>query len=127
MGAYDPYEHAGDLAVRVIHRKLTTGTGLWAPDINTVFIQERLHRVHERSALAHELGHVDLGHRDDRPKHAVAADRYAANNLVDPNHLVDLMRWSPDMARWAFPPDASASTGTSTAPTSPPPSQRAPN
>jgi hypothetical protein len=101
MGAYDPYEHAGELGVRVIHRKLTTGTGLWAPDLGVVFIQERLRRVHDLSALAHELGHVDLGHRDDRPKHEVMADRYAANNMVDPEHLVDLMRWSPDPSRWA--------------------------
>jgi hypothetical protein len=103
MGAYDPYEHAGKLGVRVIRRKLTTGTGPWAPDINTVFIQERMHRVHERSALAHELGH-----RDDRPKHEVAADRYAANNMVDPEHLVDLTRWSPDMSRWAHEMGVSA-------------------
>jgi hypothetical protein len=76
----------------VIHGKLTTGTGPRAPDINIVFIQERVHRVHERSALAYELGHVDLGQRDDRPKHEVAAHRYADNKMVDPEHLVDLMR-----------------------------------
>jgi hypothetical protein len=101
MGAYDPYEHAAALGVRVIHRKLTTGTGLWVPDLNTVFIQERLRSVHDRSALAHELGHVDLAHRDDRPKHEVMADRYAAEHMVDPDRLVDLMRWSPDPSRWA--------------------------
>jgi len=101
MGAYDPYEHAAELGVRVIHRELTAGTGLWVPDLNTVFIQERMRVVHDRSTLAHELGHVDLGHRDDRPKHEVMADRYAADHMVDPEHLVDLMRWSPDPSRWA--------------------------
>jgi len=57
--------------------------------------------VHDRSALAHELGHDDRGHRNDRPKHEVMADRYAAERMVDPELLVDLMRWSPDMSRWA--------------------------
>jgi hypothetical protein len=80
---------------------LRSGTGLWVPDLNTVFIQERLRSVHDRSALAHELGHVDLAHRDDRPKHEVMADRYAAEHMVDPDRLVDLMRWSPDPSRWA--------------------------
>jgi hypothetical protein len=102
MGAYDPYEHAAQLGVRVIHRKLTTGTGLWLPDHNIVFIQEHLRVVHDRSALAHELGHSELGHRDDRPKHEVMADRYAAENMVDPEQLLDLMRWSPDPSRWSI-------------------------
>jgi len=43
---------------------------------------------------------VDLGHRDDRPKHEVMVERDAANHMVDPVHLVDLMRWSPDPSRW---------------------------
>lgn len=85
----------------MVHRRLTTGTGLWVPDIGVVFIQERLRAVADRSSLAHELGHVDLGHRDDRPKHEVMADRYAAENMIDPTLLVDMMRWSPDPARWA--------------------------
>jgi len=101
MGAYDPYEHAAALGVRVIHRPLTTGTGLWVPDHRVVFIQERMHAVHDRSTLAHELGHADLGHRDSRPKHEVMADRYAAENMVDPDELLDLMKWSPDPSRWA--------------------------
>lgn len=101
MGEYDPYQHAEQLGVRVVHRRLTTGTGLWVPDLGTIFIQDGMRVVHDRSALAHELGHADLGHRDDRPKHEVMADRYAAENMVDPVQLVDLMAWTPDASRWA--------------------------
>lgn len=42
-----------------------------------------------------KLGPVDPGHRDDRPKHEVMADRYAAERMVDLSYLVDLMRVSP--------------------------------
>ncbi|WIE54199.1 ImmA/IrrE family metallo-endopeptidase [Curtobacterium sp. MCBD17_003] len=99
---YDPYDHADALGLRVVHRRLTTGTGLWVPDWKVIFIQERLRRVHDRSALAHELGHACLGHRDDRPKHEVMADRFAAENMINRDELVDLMKWSPDPSRWSL-------------------------
>jgi hypothetical protein len=102
LGTYDPYEHAASLGIRVVHRRLTTGTGLWVPDLRVIFIQDRLRTVHDRSTLAHEIGHADLGHRDDRPKHEVMADRYAADHMIDADELVDLMKWTPDPSRWAL-------------------------
>lgn len=107
MSNYDPYAHAEDLGIRVIRRRLTTGTGLWVPDQSVIFVQERLRRVHERSTLAHELGHACLGHRDDRPKHEVQADRFAAERLIDHDKLIDLMQWTPDPSRWALEMDVS--------------------
>jgi hypothetical protein len=56
----------------------------------------------DEAALAHELGHVDLDHRDDRPKHEVMADGYAAEHMIDPDRLVDLMCRSSDPSRWAL-------------------------
>jgi Zn-dependent peptidase ImmA (M78 family) len=107
LSTYDPYAHAEALGIRVIHRRLTSGTGLWVPDHRVIFIQERMRRVHDRSTLAHELGHACLGHRDDRPKHEVQADRFAAERLVDGERLVDLMRGTPDPSRWSTEMDVS--------------------
>ncbi|MEG8035057.1 ImmA/IrrE family metallo-endopeptidase [Sphingomonas sp. LR61] len=107
LNDYDPYAHAEMLGIRVIHRRLTTGTGLWVPDHRVIFVQDRLRRVHDRSTLAHEIGHAALGHRDDRPKHEVQADRFAAERMIDRERLVDLMQWSPDPSRWATEMDVS--------------------
>lgn len=98
---YDPHDHAERLGIKVVYRKLTTGNGLWVPDLSAIFLQPRMRVVHERSVLAHELGHACLGHRDDRPKHELAADRFAARHLVDPDHLADVHRISTDPNVWA--------------------------
>jgi Zn-dependent peptidase ImmA (M78 family) len=63
-----------------------------------IILQPRMKVIQERSVLAHELGHVELGHRDDRPKHEVLADRFAAENLVDPDRLLELIDWAPNTA-----------------------------
>lgn len=107
MKQYDPEEHAEELGIRVLRRRLTTGTGLWIPEQRIIFLQDRMRRVHDRSTLAHELGHACLGHHDDRRKHEVQADRFAAENMIDREQLVDLMRWSPDPSRWALELDVS--------------------
>lgn len=57
--------------------------------------------VHDRSALAHEIGHATLGHRDDRPKHEVMADRFASNNMIDLTECIELMKWTPDYYKLA--------------------------
>jgi len=96
---YDPFDHAHALGIQVIVRPIRTANELWLPDHKTIVLRDGLRHVHQRTALAHGIGHADLGHRDDRPKHEVQADRYAAENLIDYDELVDLMRWTPDPAR----------------------------
>src|SRR5438552_2542074 len=98
-GTYDPFEHAEVLGVDVIYSRLRASNGLWIPDYRTIVLQPRMKAIQERSVLAHELGHVDLGHRDDRPKHEVLADRYAAEHMVDPALFTELVAWTPDAAR----------------------------
>lgn len=44
----------------------------------------------DRCVLAHGLGHAILGHEDDRPKHELLADRWAADQLIDPRELAAL-------------------------------------
>lgn len=97
--AYDPYQHADDLGIQVIHRTLRTGHELWLPEMHTLIVSSRLRSVHRRNALAHGVAHAALAHHDDRPKHEHQADRYAAHNLIDPDELEDLYKWCPDEKR----------------------------
>lgn len=85
----------------MLHSPIRTANGLWIPDHNVIVIRSKLRAVHDRAALAHEIGHAVLGHRDDRPKHEIQADRYAAVNLVDEEQALALCAWTQDPARIA--------------------------
>lgn len=98
---YDPYEHAERLGIEVIHRPIRTANGRWFPDHNLIVIRSGMKAAWDRSTLAHELGHASYGHCDDRPKHEVQADRFAADNLIEFDELTELMKWTPDSARLA--------------------------
>lgn len=91
---YDPWAHAEQLGLEVVVRPLRTSHGLWLPDINTIVVHSRIRAAAQRNVLAHEIGHADLGHRDDRPKHERQADVYAARNLICPDELEDLYKWA---------------------------------
>ncbi|MEW2010328.1 ImmA/IrrE family metallo-endopeptidase [Microbacterium sp. NPDC078814] len=80
-------------------RPLRTGHELWLPEYNTLIVNSRIRAVHQRSALAHGVGHAAHGHEDDRPKHEKQADKFAAQNLIDPDELADLYKWCPDEQR----------------------------
>ncbi|WP_223848961.1 ImmA/IrrE family metallo-endopeptidase [Microbacterium hominis] len=97
--SYDPWAHAEQLGIDVVVRPLRTAHGLWLPDMNTIAIHSRIRAGAQRLVLAHEIGHADLGHRDDRPKHEHQADVYAARNLICPDELDDLYKWCPDEQR----------------------------
>lgn len=98
---YDPYAHADQLGLEVIHRPIRTANGFWYPDHNLIVIRSGMKAAHDRSALAHEVAHATLAHRDDRPKHEVMADRLAANKLIDLDECREVMKWAPDAARLA--------------------------
>lgn len=101
MAGYDPYADAEQRGIEVIHRPIRTANGMWLPDHNLIVIRSGMRAVHDRSTLAHELAHAELGHRDDRPKHEVLADRAAAEWMIDYDECVDTMRWCPDAHRLA--------------------------
>lgn len=94
--AYDPWEHADQLGVEVVTRPLRTAHGLWLPEYRTVLIHSKLRPGAQRLILAHEIGHADLAHPDDRPKHERQADEYAAHNLICPIELEAAYKWAPD-------------------------------
>lgn len=97
--AYDPWEHADRLGVDVIVRPLRTAHGLWLPEHNTILVHSKLRAGARRNVLAHEIGHAALAHQDDRPKHELQADRFAARNLICPDELAELYQWCPDEQR----------------------------
>lgn len=69
------------------------------PEYNEILISDKLRAGQQRLVLAHEIGHCALMHPDDRPKHELQADRFAARNLIDPEHLRDHYKWCPDEDR----------------------------
>lgn len=100
-GRYDPFAHAERLGITVKFSRLRTANGLWLPDHNLILLKEGMRAIHNRVALAHEIGHADLGHEDDRPKHEHQADLYAARHLIDPARLRELTAWTNDSFRIA--------------------------
>lgn len=98
---YDPFEHADELGIQVLFRPIVSANEMWLPEHHTIVVRESMRPIHRRNACAHGVAHAIFGHTDDRPKHEVQADRYAAERLIDPGELQDLMRWAPDLARVA--------------------------
>ena len=96
---YDPWEHAEELGIPVIVRRLRTAHGLWMPEYGEILISDRLRAGQQRLVLAHEIGHGVLLHPDDRPKHERQADQFAAQHLICPDELAGLYEWCPDEQR----------------------------
>lgn len=96
MTGYNPYEHAEQLGIKVIHRALTVDNARWLPDKNAIVVRTGLPAIGDRSALAHEVGHAVYGHASDSVKNENQADRFAAVNLIDFEECLDAMRATPD-------------------------------
>lgn len=71
--------------------------GRWHPATRTISLRDDLPARARRCTLAHELGHAMLGHAagDNLPQWVVdkqerAADRWAANLLIDPHDYAEL-------------------------------------
>jgi len=99
-GGYDPYAHAERLGIAVVEGRLRTANGMWIPERRTIVLKRGMRRLLERSVLAHELGHVCLGHSDDSPRNERQADRFAARHLISEDELREAVRLSPDPGQW---------------------------
>lgn len=97
--AYDPWEHAEALDIPVYVRRLRTANGIYFREYGEIILSDKLRARDQRLTLSHELGHVELLHQDDRPKHEHQADQFAARNLICPDELADLYEWCPDERR----------------------------
>lgn len=98
---YDPYAHADELGLQVLHRPIRTAHELWLPEHRTLVIKDGMRAVHQRNACAHGVAHAALAHPDDRPKHEMQADRYAVERLINVDEALELMQWAPDLPRLA--------------------------
>lgn len=96
---YDPWEHADALGIPVIVRRLRTANGIYFREYGEIILSDKLRPRDRRLTLSHELGHAELLHPDDRPKHEKQADQFAARNLIHPDELADLYEWCPDERR----------------------------
>lgn len=94
--AYNPWDHADALGIQVIERPIRTANELWMPEFRTIVVRTGLRVIHQRNALAHGIGHADLGHEDDRPKHEHQADRYASLYLIHPLEFEQVAEWAGD-------------------------------
>lgn len=85
---------------------LPAGSAWYFPDELGIVLDRRLQQSQRRSALAHELAHVDLGHvqtAGDGPTGSRAArrcerqaDQLAAERLITVDQLVEALLWSQD-------------------------------
>lgn len=83
----------------VFVRRLRTAKGIYFREYGEIILSDRLRAGDLRLTLSHELGHFELSHHDDRPKHEKQADQFAARNLIDPDELADLYGWCRDEQR----------------------------
>lgn len=97
--AYDPWEHADALGIPVFVRRLRSANGIYFREYGEIILSDRHRKADHRLTLSHELGHVELLHQDDRPKHEKQADQFAAQNLICPDELADLYGWCRDERR----------------------------
>lgn len=86
-------------------RALPSGKAWWVPSERVIVMRPGLLQVERRCALAHELGHRELGHAgqceyEDAGRQAgrdeAAADQWAAHLLVTLEALADVLVWTDD-------------------------------
>lgn len=70
--------------------------GVYDPSTSRVWISLGLTPDEQRSVLAHELGHVHHGHTCGSDRAERAADRYAADLLIDADRYAELERLGLD-------------------------------
>lgn len=102
---FDPYDEAERLGIDVRFddgRLAPDENGVWLASSRSIALRRDLTVVTERCTLAHELGHAHFDHRMSSPTAELAADLYAAERLIRIDELVDEMRCSPDIGRWAL-------------------------
>ena len=92
---YDPHVHAESLGLNVIYHPLKTSYGLWVPEKKMILIRPNLSGLIERSVLAHEIVHSEFDDRGNNPKQEARANRLAAQRLIDPKVLQQLLRIYP--------------------------------
>lgn len=91
--------------IEVVVTRLPAGRAWWLPDVEGIALDDRLTQAERRSALEHELQHVeagdtccqigpDGGRQSRRQEHR--ADHRAASRLIDLDDLATALAWALD-------------------------------
>lgn len=98
---YDPWRDAAERHPDVVIRRTDClpAFGAWIEAARVILVEQSLERPARNSVLAHEVAHLDLGHRmtgdgwfDRRQERQ--ADRLAARRLVTFEALADALTWA---------------------------------
>ena len=98
---YSPWTDAGERHPDIDIRRTRCRPlrGAWVPEERMVIIDESLLRADRNSTLAHEIAHIDLGHRpsgipwlDRRQEND--ADALAARRLIAIEDLAGMLCWA---------------------------------
>ncbi len=97
---YDPWRDAAERHPDVVIKRTDClpALGAWIEAARVILVEQSLERPARNSVLAHEVAHLDLGHKmtgdgwfDRRQEHQ--ADRLAAKRLVSLDALADALLW----------------------------------
>lgn len=104
MTDYSPWKHLASLPEIVFDfdDDLPSGNAWWSPAHKVILMARGLTQAQRRSALAHELVHIEAGdHQIDGPdgerlerRQEVAAESKAALRLIDLDDLMDSLAYS---------------------------------
>lgn len=83
---FDPWEWCRKKGVRVEH-ELISGTGAWVPGRRAIVLNKGMTRRQQWCCLAHECGHVALGHWGYTLRQERQADEWAAGRLITPEAM----------------------------------------
>lgn len=98
--AYSPWRDAAERYpdIHIARCRLPVASATWVPEQRVILIEQSLPRAERNAVLAHEIAHIDLGHRGvdltdwTSWKHEVAADKLAARRLISIDGLADASR-----------------------------------
>lgn len=89
--------YAESQGIEVVERRLPDSwpRALYIPELNTIYLEARQPHCYKRVNLAHELGHVMLGHTRPQTdwweaRQELQADIFAAHLLIDPDEYARL-------------------------------------
>ena len=106
MGRWDPWEALDESGYELISAPLPHVAGAYVPSHQTIVLDPRETATSQRSALAEELAHLELGHHPandaiETARTELRARRWAASRLVDFDQLREVAAWSEDLAQLA--------------------------
>jgi Zn-dependent peptidase ImmA (M78 family) len=101
VGEYSPWRDAAARHpdVHIARVDLHPACGAWVASEGVILLSDRMDRAERNTTLAHEIAHIDLGHRstgrrwfDQRQERD--ADRLAATRLVGLDELAVTLAWA---------------------------------